>query len=189
APLGSSAIAREAQLGDPWNADRRRGQFMKRVFFRRASISADAPSGVAADKLAAARSSLAGAPDERSKHKELPRLLRMSGQLDELGDVLAKWATRDPLDADGIVARADLVARQGDRDGALRILGGALAAPALSTSDAAALASAVALAHEREGSEGACAFRVAAAELRPSETDLVARAVVCERAIRRAHVC
>jgi hypothetical protein len=177
-PSPSSArAAAEADIGGG-----RRGQFMKRVYFRRAGVAADASPAVAADKIAAARAALASAPDERGKHKELARLLAVNGQLDELGDVLARWATRDPLDADGIVARADLLARQGDREGALRVLGGALAAPALSTNDAATLASAVALAHERAGSAEACAFRVAAAELRPGETDIVARAVLCERA-------
>src|SRR5262249_20616017 len=52
----------------------------------------------------------------------------------------------------------------------------------LSTNDAATLASAVAIAHERAGSADACAFRVAAAELRPGEPDVIARAVLCERA-------
>ena len=105
----------------------------------------------------------------------------MSGQLDELGDLLAKWSTRDPLDADAIAARADLLARQGDRDAALRVLGGALSAPALSPNDAATLAATIAAAHERAGKPEACTFRVAAAELRPTDTDAVARVVSCER--------
>ncbi len=159
----------------------RGGQFMKRVWFRKAQIFADGAPAVAGDRLAAARTALQAAPDERGRHRELARLLAVSGQLDELSDLLAKWSTRDPLDADAIAARADLTARQGDREAALRILGGALAAPALSTADAATLAATVASAHERAGKSEACAFRIAAAELRPADPDSVARAVLCER--------
>ncbi len=158
------------------------GQFMKRVWFRKAQIFADGAPAVASDKLAAARTALQAAPDERGRHRELARLLAVSGQLDELGELLGKWSTRDPLDADAIAARADLTARQGDREGALRILGGALAAPALSTNDAGLLAATIAGAHERAGKPEACVFRVAAAELRPADPESVARAVLCERA-------
>jgi Vault protein inter-alpha-trypsin domain/FecR protein/von Willebrand factor type A domain len=158
------------------------GQFMKRVWFRKAQIFADGAPAVSSDKLAAARTALQASPDERGRHRDLARLLAVSGQLDELGDLLGKWGARDPLDADAIAARADLTARQGDREAALRILGGALAAPALSANDAAVLAATIASAHERAGKPEACVFRVAAAELRPADPDSVARAILCERA-------
>jgi hypothetical protein len=164
----------------------RGGQFMKRVWFRKAQLFADGAPAIAGDKVAAARTALQAAPDERGRHKELARALALSGQLDELSDLLAKWSTRDPLDADAIAARADLTARQGDRESALRILGGALAAPALGASDAASLAGTVAAANERAGKPEACAFRITAAELRPSDPEAVARAVLCERGRGRA---
>ena len=164
---------------------RRDGLFMKRVFFRRASISQTASPAFANEKIAAARSALEAAPDERTKHRDLARLLAANGQLDELSDLLAKWSTRDPLDADGIAARADLLARQGDRDAALRVLGGALATPALGANDASLLASTIAAAHERAGKSEACAFRVTAAELRPADLEAIARAVLCERSLGR----
>jgi hypothetical protein len=160
----------------------RGGQFMKKIFVRHATLRADASPALAADKVAQARAAVAAAPDERSKHKELARVLALSGQLDELNDVLEKWSARDPLDADVIVGRADVAARRGDRDGSLRILGGALAASALSPSDAFAFAQAVGRSYDRLGRVEGCAFHVAAAEIRSNDPDALARAISCERA-------
>lgn len=179
------AKSSRAWVGDPLSnampTARPGGEFMKRVWVRHATIAADASSPVAAEKIAQARAALVGAPDERSKHKELGKLLALGGQLDELAEALDKWSVRDPLDADVIVGRADLAARRGDRDGALRILGGALAASSLSRDDAFVLASTIARDYDRLGRPEACAFRVTAAELRPVDSDAVARAVACER--------
>ncbi|MBX3218308.1 MAG: FecR domain-containing protein, partial [Labilithrix sp.] len=140
------------RVAEPWGERARArppfgGRFMKKVYVRRAKLTADASPGVAADKLAAARAAVAAAPDERSKHKDLARMLALSGQLEELGETLEKWSARDPLDVDVIVGRADVAARRGDRDAALRILGGALAASALTPGDAFTVAQAVARSH------------------------------------------
>jgi hypothetical protein len=110
----------------------------------------------------------------------------MSGQLDELGETLEKWSTRDPLDADVIVGRADLAARKGDREASLRILSGALAASSLTNDEASQIASTVARSFERLGRPEACSFRVTAAELKPQDNDVMARAVACERNQGRA---
>ncbi len=162
------------------------GRFMKKVWVRRATLGADASPAVAVDKVAQARAAVAAAPDERAKHKELARLLALSGQIDELGEVLEKWSERDPLDVDVIVGRADVAARKGDRQAALRILGGALAASSLTPAEAFTLAQAVGRSYDRLGRAEACAFHVAAAELRSSDAESVARAVACERAQGRA---
>ncbi|MBX3217940.1 MAG: hypothetical protein KF850_38395, partial [Labilithrix sp.] len=192
----AKAAQRAAESGfddraaEPWGEQARRrpagGRFMKKVYVRRAKLSADASPGVAADKLATARAAVAAAPDERSKHKDLARMLALSGQIDELGETLEKWSTRDPLDVDVIVGRADVAARRGDRDAALRILGGALAASALTPADAFTVAQAVARSHDRLGTAEGCAFHVAAAELRSTDADALARAIACERAQGRA---
>jgi hypothetical protein len=159
---------------------------MRKIFVRHASIGTGSPAtAITSEKVAQARNAVAASPDERSKHKELARVLAVTGQLEELGEVLEKWSTRDPLDADVILARADLAARKGDREASLRILGGALAANALSVSEAFTLASNVARAHERLGRPERCAFEVAAAELKSTDADAVARAVSCERAMGR----
>jgi hypothetical protein len=155
---------------------------MKKVFVRHATLHADGAPAISADKVAQARAAVAAAPDERAKHKDLARLLALSGQLDELAETLEKWSARDPLDVDVIVGRADAAARRGDRDSSLRILGGALAASALTPSDAFTVAQAVGRSYDRLGKAEACAFHVAAAELRGSDAEAVARAVICERA-------
>lgn len=164
----------------------RPGRFMKKIFVRHGSIATDATPPIAADKVEKARAAVAAAPDERGKHKELAKVLALSGQLEELGETLEKWSARDPLDADVIVGRADLAARKGDREASLRILSGALAASALSTEDAAQIASNVARSFERLGRPEACAFRVTAAEIKPQDNDVMARAVACERNQGRA---
>ena len=173
-PAAKAASPGKGFLNDPLNdafdGDRlgRRGpgRFMKKVFVRRATLTADASPAVAADKVAQARAAVAAAPDERSKHKDLARMLALSGQLDELSETLEKWSSRDPLDVDVIVGRADVAARRGDRDASLRILGGALAASALTPADAFAVAQAVGRSYDRLGKPEGCAFHVAAAELR-----------------------
>jgi hypothetical protein len=188
APMATSTAAPQ-NIVRPRDFDeerRRGGRFMKRIFVRRAAISADASPPVEAAKVAAARAAVQAAPDERSKHKELARVLAMNGQLDELEDVLKKWSERDPMDVDVITARADVLQRRGDREGAMRVLGGVLAAGTLPPGDAANMASAIAQSFERAGEATACAFRVAAAELRPGDAETVARAVSCERGQGRA---
>lgn len=183
-------VAKPQALGDRFDdgfSNRRRGgQFMRKVFVRRASIGTSSPAtAVNADKVAQARNAVSASPDERGKHKELARVLAITGQLEELGEVLERWSTRDPLDADVILARADLAARKGDREASLRILGGALSANALSANEAFLLASNVSRAYERLGRPERCAFDVAAAELKSTDTDAVARAVSCERSMGR----
>jgi hypothetical protein len=182
-----SSVARPSR----WGGARRGGQFMKRVWFRKATVSNGAPPAVASDKIALARAAVQAAPDERAKYKELVRLLSANAALDELGEVLARWASRDPLDPDAIAARADLSARAGDRERSLRILDG-IASGAASASSDVSIIEALALAHERAGDRSAaCAFRIAAAEVRsdappasavPNDVERFARAVACERA-------
>ena len=181
----AASVARPSRPATPslTNAfsDDRGGRFMKRIFVRQMTVSSDASPTVAADKVQTARTAVLAAPDERGRHKELAKLLALSGQLDELGETLEKWSTRDPLDADVIIGRSDLAARRGDREGSLRILSGALAASALKSDEAFLLATTIARSFERLGRTEACAFSVTAAELRPTDADAMARAVACER--------
>lgn len=187
-PSGAPAPLADAPFDDPaprtraWRERPPRGRFMKRIFVRKGTIAEGATPAVTAEKVAAARAAVQAAPDERARHKNLARALAVSGQLDELGEALERWSERDPLDVDVIVGRADLAARRGDREASLRILGGALASTSLSTSDAFTMAATIARAHERLGRPEACAFQIAAAEMKPTDTSAVARAVACERA-------
>ncbi len=163
-----------------------RGRWMKRVWVRHATLTASGGPAIPAERVATARAAVQAAPDERAKYKDLVRLLSANGALDELGEVLARWSSRDPLDEGAIAARADLAARAGDRPRALRILGGVAQANA----DAATLDT-LALASERGGERGAaCAFRIASAEVDAeagrSDPTRIGRAVACERVDGRA---
>jgi hypothetical protein len=89
-----------SELGDSLSSSvgrfRGPGQLMRRIFVRKASISTDPTPAVSAEKIALARAAVQAAPDERSKHKELTKLLALGGQLDELGETLEKWSARGP---------------------------------------------------------------------------------------------
>ncbi len=190
----SSSAANECRCraGDS-NCTCLRGQtFMKRVWVRHATIAQSAAPPVTQSKLTVARAALQSAPDERNKHRDFARLLSSNGDLDELGEVLARWSGRDPMDADVIAMRADLAARSGDRPRALRVLSGVAAGGQADVNVLEALAQS----HERAGeNEGACAFRVSVAETRmldlkgtlaDVDSERVARAVTCEERSGRA---
>lgn len=172
------------------------GEWMKRVWTRSATIGFGSTSSISADRIAAARAALAAAPDERAKYIDFVHVLSAAGATEELGEVLARWSTRDPLDDAAITARADLAARAGDRDRALRVIDGVATGVNAPTSKVPLLES-LALAHERAGDKASgCAFRLAAADVRTgqlgakslasNDVDRFARAVVCERADSRA---
>ncbi|MEO7111793.1 MAG: hypothetical protein ABI183_15230, partial [Polyangiaceae bacterium] len=172
------------------------GQWMKRVWTRSATIGFASTSNVSADRIAAARAALAASPDERAKYIDFVHVLSAAGETEELGEVLARWSARDPLDDAAITARADLAARAGDRDRALRVVDG-VATGVNAPTRKIPLLEALALAHERAGDKSSgCAFRLAAADVRTeqlgakslasNDIDRVARAVSCERADGRA---
>jgi hypothetical protein len=181
------APPQDRAVAPPSPPRQRTGRWMRREWFRRANVSADAAPALGSDKVASVRAALLAAPDERGRYKDLVRVLAVNGALDELEETTTKWAVRDPLDADVTAARADVLARRGDRENALRVLSGiASSSRSMSANDEAAIESALALANERAGKAEACAFRVAAAELKPKDFEAVARAVGCERAGGRA---
>jgi Vault protein inter-alpha-trypsin domain/von Willebrand factor type A domain len=158
------------------------GRWMRREWFRAASIAGPTPPA-SNEKVAAARAALAAAPDDRAKYKELARLLSLDGSLGELEEVVQRWTQRDPLDADLVSARSDILARHGRRDEALRVLSGVLGTVrSLAAKDELALDRTLAKAYGRAGKPEACAFWIAAAELAPADADSVAHAAACERA-------
>ena len=161
-----------------------RGQWMRRVWVRRASI-ATAPSGDQPDasfvaRAERARQSLLEMPDSRDRHREVLRWLALTGEVDEAVSLAARWTSRNPLDADAIARTADLAARQGDRERAVRVLAGVLDV----RPDDVAAHERMALLHERAGeAERACAYRVTIAELRPRDASALAKALRCERSL------
>ncbi|WP_437674231.1 FecR domain-containing protein [Sorangium sp. So ce131] len=150
---------------------------MRRVFDRNVSFEATSTLAVeSAAKTPDAEAALAAAPDSRDRTARLYALYATTGRLGEAQELTARWSGRDALDPDALIARADLAARQGDRDRAARILGG--------------------LADVRPGDKGiqgrlvelwdaagrpafACQHRVTLADLAPADAKLVAAAIRC----------
>jgi hypothetical protein len=130
-------------------------------------------------RLAAAESALASAPDSRDKTVELFALYSTAGRIGEAQELTAKWSGRDALDPDALVARADLAARQGDRERAVRILGGL----ADVRPNDRAIQVRLADLHDAAGNPAlACEHRIALADLAPGDAKLVADGVRCARA-------
>lgn len=167
------------------------GTWMKRIWVRRATMGAAGGVPVAAERIERARAALADSPDERAKYMELVKVLAAAGSSNELGEVLARWSARAPLDDAATTARADLAASAGDRERALRIVDGVATGINAPTTKVETLER-LALVHERAGETVAsCAFRIAAADVRAdvvgakaagdSDVTRFARAVACER--------
>jgi hypothetical protein len=165
-----------------WGRRRRPAMIpMRRIWVHQATVQSSLQAAELETKLSQAKDALLASPDERNKHRDVARLLARLGRVQDLDDALVSWGRRDPLDRDLTAMRASVVARRGDRTEALRIMSGALSAPGLSDNDEFELVQTTAQAHERSGAPAACAFRVAAADMRPKDVEAVALAVQCER--------
>ncbi len=179
AKASTAAPARPAVRRPPNNG---RGRWMRRVYTRHATVVAGADASALRDRVEVAKRAVEQSPDARNKYRDLVRLLAQSGDDAELARTLDRWQAKDPLDTDLLTSRGGFLAHQGDREGSLRVLGGALSAPSASVTDATGTASALAVAYERSGNTAlACSFRVALAELRPKDPQAIAQAVQCER--------
>lgn len=131
-------------------------------------------------KISAAAGLLSGAPDSRDKTIDLYGLYATTGRLGEAQTLASRWSSRDALDPDALVARADLSGRKGDRDRAIRILGGL----ADVRPNDRGIQTRLADLQEAAGNlELACEHRIALADLAASDGKLVAAAVRCARAV------
>jgi len=188
APVTLPPVTVDARVSrdDGWGRRSRPGQWMRRVWFRTSLVAADDRPSVDAVKIEAARAALAAAPDARQRHADLARLLVRQGNVEEVEALASRWTERDPLDVDALTLRATARAWRGDRDGALRVLSGTLASPAMAAAAQVDVASSLARAEERAGRAAeACSLRVAAAESKSGDAGLVASAMACERAQAR----
>jgi ferric-dicitrate binding protein FerR (iron transport regulator) len=175
-PWGTSPTPRPGPR--PFERERRLVP-MRKVFDRKVSFDAS-NTFVArnAGKLLAAESAIAASPDSRDKTVDLFALYSTSGRLGEAQELTAKWSSRDALDPDALLARADLAARQGDRDRAVRILGGL----ADVRPNDRAVQTRLADLQETAGNLAlGCEHRLALADIAMSDARLVADAVRCAR--------
>jgi ferric-dicitrate binding protein FerR (iron transport regulator) len=160
---------------------RRRLVAMKKIFERKASFEATNTLATQnAPKLLLAESELSGAPNSRDKTVNLFALYSTSGRIGEAQELTSKWASRDALDPDALLARSDLAARQGDRDRAIRILGGL----ADVRPGDRAIQTRLASLHEASGNRPlACEHRIALADMASDDAKLVAEAIRCANAL------
>jgi hypothetical protein len=159
---------------------------MRKVWDRKGAF--DPGNGLAvqgAPKLAAAEGALAASPDSRDRTAELFGLYATAGRLGDARQIATRWAGRDALDPDALVARADLAAREGDRDRAIRILSGLVD---VRPADRAAQTRLASLYDAAGDATLACEHRVALADLAPGEPKLVADAIACSRARGQAEL-
>jgi hypothetical protein len=161
--------------------DMRGGRWMRRIWVREASV-VDAPS-VDFSRITTARTALALEPDSRAKHRDFYKVLSLAGQFAEADEVARRWTTRDALDPDALVRLAEVAARRGERDLSMRILGGIADVRA---NDKAQLQRLVAMFDRAGDTERACSMRISLAEAFSTDVELVAGAVVCERALNRS---
>ena len=158
-------------------SQRRPGRWMRREWYRTVTLGTTAPSDLET-KIARARATTLASPDSRDKLAELFGLLAQRDTLSEARDVMAMWAKRDPLDVDATLRRAELIAREGDREAGLRIETGALE----SRSDDVDLADGLAEVALRAGQPKlACALYAVRAEVRPGDLEGLARQIACLR--------
>lgn len=169
----------DGDLADPWENRSRRMIPMRRIFERKGGFEAvNTIAQSNASKLIAAESALSITPDSRDKTAELYALYATSGRLNDAQELTAKWSGRDALDPDALMARADLAARQGDRERAIRILGGL----ADVRPGDKAIQIRLATLHDVSGNTAfSCEHKIALATLAMSDAKRVADAVACTR--------
>ncbi|MDH5493237.1 MAG: hypothetical protein OEY14_14890, partial [Myxococcales bacterium] len=177
---------RRATPRPPRNFGRRRGpsQLMRKVWFREGHIRAleELPQREL-DRVRRSEDALRANPDSRDRHRELVRALSRAGQLERAQEVAEAWLERDRMDPQALTYLADVHGRRGERAQAIRLLSGIVDLEPENVT----LQRRLAAAFERVGkADRACAHRVTLAELRPEDSEDVARAVQCERALGRA---
>jgi tetratricopeptide (TPR) repeat protein len=160
------------------------GQWMRRVWVRVGDVSNSNEITFREQEAArVAEQNLAAMPDSRDRHRLAVRALARAGNVSRALEVADAWISRDRTDPEALAARADLLARSGRRDEALRVLTGIVDL----RPDDAVLQERLANAFERAGqSERSCSHRVAMAEIDTTNADRVGAAVRCERATGRS---
>jgi hypothetical protein len=184
-PASPSAMARapeplEPVPSPPVETRARRLVPMRRIWERRADItsSRSVPKAASFDAIEQAERRSMDEPDHREPLKKLYGLLALAGDVGRAERVALRWSERNPLDADALTARADLSARRGDREGAIRLLGSVIdARPA----DVAAQRRLERLERWSGSPALGCRHLIAAAELRQSDAKLLLDAVRCSQ--------
>jgi tetratricopeptide (TPR) repeat protein len=153
---------------------------MRRVWERFGEVVTDrvVPGRASHEALSRAERELELDGNRREAVKKLFGLSLAAGDLVRAESLAQRWAEKEPLDAEAITARADVLAARGDRAEAVRILGGVLD---VRPDDIAAQKRLARLARWAGKAALGCRYTLTSAELRPGDATLLADAVRCAR--------
>jgi tetratricopeptide (TPR) repeat protein len=176
APKPSGRLAQ-----DPLGDRRGRGMIpMRRIWERQALVFPQrlVPTLASADKIQLAESELAKDENRREALKQLFTLQMLAGNVERAGELAERWANKEALNPEALTARADVMARRGDRDAAIRMLGSVID---VRPDDIAAQRRLARL--HRWGGRSAlgCRHAIAIAQMRQNDAALLADAVHCGR--------
>jgi hypothetical protein len=159
---------------------------MRRVWDRKGHISSAerGPRSASIGALADAERALAAEPERRGNVKKAYSLYAISGDLARATSLVDRWSSKEPLDPDALTARADLAARRGDRELAVRMLGSVVD---VRPDDIASQKRLARLYRWSGRAELGCRHAIAIAELRASDPKLLAEALRCARSQSGSH--
>jgi len=153
---------------------------MRRVWDRKGQISTaeHAPRSASVTAIADAERALGVEPDRRSNVKKAYSMYALSGDLGRATHLVERWVGKEPLDPDALTARADLAARRGDRELAVRMLGSVVD---MRPDDVASQKRLARLYRWSGRVDLGCRHAMAIAELRAADPKLLADALRCAR--------
>ena len=98
---------------------------MRRIWERVGAVVVDRlePRAAGRTSIASLEARLSTDENRRDLVKRLYTLHMLADDVDAAADAAERWAGKAPLDPEALRARADVAARRGDRDGAIRMLG------------------------------------------------------------------
>ena len=160
---------------------------MRRVWERKGEIFTDrfVPKAAAGSALTDAARELSRDDSRRQNLKKVFALSSAAGDLSEAARLAERWLEKEPLDPEAITALADVEARRGRRDVAIRMLGSVLDVRPGDTASHKRLAR---LERWAGHAELACRHNIAMAEGKSQDLALVADAVRCARAQGMAEI-
>ncbi|HET7544358.1 MAG TPA: VIT domain-containing protein [Polyangiaceae bacterium] len=153
---------------------------MRRIWERQGKITSaeGGPHSAGITAVADAERALASEPDRRGNVRKAYSLYALSGDLSRASSLVDRWLSKEPLDPDALTARADLAARRGERELAVRMLGSVVD---VRPDDIASQKRLARLYRWSGRAELGCRHAMAIAELRASDAKLLADALRCAR--------
>lgn len=176
---GTGGLVARPQVASP-------GRWLRRYSVRVGQVSGnDGATSSETEAAYRAEQALATMPDSRDRHRNAVRALSRAGNVTRAIAVADQWIARDRLDPESLIARADLLAREGRGADAIRTLSGIVDL----RPDDVSLQERLAQAYERANELAhSCAHRIALAELERTNAERVGSAVRCERSLGRGEL-